>query len=103
MSKTDPWRGQGMEWDDDREKGCRPHTWTTLEVGEDPEKVSPDTLAVCTTCHVRQCNSFNPSGRCQHAVHHPQGTFHRYPDLMSEPVGGMILDPSRKKPKRKDK
>lgn len=101
MSKAVPWRGARMEWNDPREKPCRPHEWTTLDVGPDPEQVSHDTLAVCGTCHVRRCMSTNSSGRCTLAVHHPQGTYHRYPDLMSEPVSGRMLDPSRAKGKKR--
>jgi hypothetical protein len=89
-----------MEWGDSREKPCRPHEWTELEVGPEPEKVGPDVLAICRTCHVRRCVSVNESGRCMLAVHHPKGTHHRYPDLMSEPVGGYLEDPSKAKGRR---
>ncbi len=90
-----------MEWGDPREKPCRPHEWTTLAVGPVPEKVSPDNLACCAVCHVRRCASMDPSGRCTIAVHHPQGTYHRYPNLQSEPVSGRMLDPSKPKRNRK--
>ena len=101
MSVETPWRGAGMEWGDPREKPCRPHEWTNLRVGEVPEMVGADTLAVCEHCHVRRCTAENRSGRCLHAIHHPQGTYHRYPDLMSEPVGGKMLVPGKLKPLKK--
>ncbi len=64
-------------WQAPGEQECRPHEWAKS--------------TMCARCGAFRCAGENRSGRCMNAAGHPDGTFHRYPDLASELV--VLVDP----------
>lgn len=92
---ADSWTGR-LEYDSFEEKVCRRgpgHDWVVQEVKAFGVG-TVQRIDRCSRCHVRRCPSANASGLCLHAVHHPPGIHHRYPDMHSEPVGGQLYRPT---------